>query len=197
MGNDVGLYTSAADVHLSANGENTGQFVLRNNGNVGIGTDAPTQTLDVDGGARVRGLTQTTNNTDEIVVVDTTTGVLRRKARLSGMESVGGSWSDGYTLTAQEGSIVTTIVNVNCFTSFTTASFYHMDGLLYIISSQTGGGGLTSNFSGSGTTTISCTMSSCASSLITYSISLNGDTLTYTTTDTGFSSGFKMTTTSF
>jgi len=47
LGNDVGLYTSAADLHLSANGENTGQFVLRNNGNVGIGTSTPNAPLQL------------------------------------------------------------------------------------------------------------------------------------------------------
>ncbi len=46
--NDVGLYTTAADVYLSANGTATSEFVLKNNGNVGIGTDAPARKLTVN-----------------------------------------------------------------------------------------------------------------------------------------------------
>lgn len=48
-GNDVGLYTTAADVYLSANGTTTSQFVLKNNGNVGIGTSSPSEKLHVAG----------------------------------------------------------------------------------------------------------------------------------------------------
>jgi uncharacterized coiled-coil protein SlyX len=47
--NDVGLYTTAADVYLSANGTSTSQFVLKNNGNVGIGTSSPSGKLHVAG----------------------------------------------------------------------------------------------------------------------------------------------------
>ena len=46
--NDVGLYTTAADVYLSANGTSTSQFVVKNNGNVGIGTANPAQKLTVN-----------------------------------------------------------------------------------------------------------------------------------------------------
>ena len=48
-GNDVGLFTTAADVYLSANGTATSEFVLKNNGNVGIGTASPSAKLDVAG----------------------------------------------------------------------------------------------------------------------------------------------------
>ena len=47
-GNDVGLYTTAADVYLSANGTSTSQFVVKNNGNVGIGTANPARKLTVN-----------------------------------------------------------------------------------------------------------------------------------------------------
>ena len=47
--NDVGLYTTAVDVYLSANGTATSEFVLKNNGNVGIGTSAPATKLQVAG----------------------------------------------------------------------------------------------------------------------------------------------------
>ncbi|HWN93742.1 MAG TPA: tail fiber domain-containing protein [Methylomirabilota bacterium] len=53
--NDVGLYTTAADIYLSANGPTTSQFVLKNNGNVGIGTNNPTAKLNVVGNARIDG----------------------------------------------------------------------------------------------------------------------------------------------
>jgi alpha-tubulin suppressor-like RCC1 family protein len=41
-GNDVGLYTSAADLYLSADGASTSQFVLKNSGNIGIGGEPAT-----------------------------------------------------------------------------------------------------------------------------------------------------------
>lgn len=50
--NDVGVYTTAGDVYLSANGSTTtGHFVLKNSGNVGIGTSSPAAKLDVGGNA--------------------------------------------------------------------------------------------------------------------------------------------------
>jgi len=59
-GNSVGLYTTAGDVYLSANGPgNSDNFVLQNGGNVGIGTNGPSQKLDVNGNLRVRGLSGT------------------------------------------------------------------------------------------------------------------------------------------
>ncbi|MBG8555406.1 galactose-binding domain-containing protein [Hymenobacter guriensis] len=55
-GNSVGLYTTAGDVFLSANGSGqNNHFVLQNSGNVGIGTSEPTATLHVGGsGSSVR-----------------------------------------------------------------------------------------------------------------------------------------------
>ncbi|MGI4875558.1 MAG: tail fiber domain-containing protein [Janthinobacterium lividum] len=53
-GNDVGLYTTAANLYLSANGTSTSQFVLLNNGNVGIGT-APGAKLHVAGTVKIDG----------------------------------------------------------------------------------------------------------------------------------------------
>ena len=47
--NDVGLYTTAADLYLSAQGTSTNQFVLKNNGRVGLGTNAPATKLHVVG----------------------------------------------------------------------------------------------------------------------------------------------------
>ncbi len=47
-GNDVGLYTSAADIYLSANGAGvTNHFVLKNSGRVGIGVTNPLVPLHV------------------------------------------------------------------------------------------------------------------------------------------------------
>jgi hypothetical protein len=62
--NDVALYTSSGvglgDLHLAANSSVTGsdslpleQFVLKNSGNVGIGTNTPAQKLHVQGTARI------------------------------------------------------------------------------------------------------------------------------------------------
>jgi hypothetical protein len=47
--NDVGLYTTAANLYLSASGTSTSQFSLLNNGNVGIGTGTPGNKLEVNG----------------------------------------------------------------------------------------------------------------------------------------------------
>ena len=55
-GNDVGLYTTAADLYLSANGTTNNQFVLKNNGDVGIGTASPTAKLHVAGTVAASGL---------------------------------------------------------------------------------------------------------------------------------------------
>jgi hypothetical protein len=61
--NDVGLYTTNADLYLSSNGQSTGYFVLKNSGNVGIGTNAPGYKLDVQGGGvnASGGFTQTSD----------------------------------------------------------------------------------------------------------------------------------------
>lgn len=55
--NDVGMYTSGADLYLSANGAVTTQFVLKNNGNLGIGLGAaiPGEKLAVGGNIRATG----------------------------------------------------------------------------------------------------------------------------------------------
>lgn len=52
-GNDVGLYTTGGDVYLSGSGTNTSSFVLKNNGNVGIGTGSPSNKLEVNGNLKV------------------------------------------------------------------------------------------------------------------------------------------------
>jgi hypothetical protein len=48
--NDVGFYTTNADLHFSAGGVNTYQMTLKNNGNVGIGTTAPSYKLETSAG---------------------------------------------------------------------------------------------------------------------------------------------------
>jgi hypothetical protein len=53
-GNDVGLYTTAANLYLSASGTSTSQFVLLNSGNVGIGT-TPGAKLHVAGNMKIDG----------------------------------------------------------------------------------------------------------------------------------------------
>lgn len=45
--NNVGLYTTDGDIFLSGNGLMTSQFVVKNSGNVGIGTAAPGTLLEV------------------------------------------------------------------------------------------------------------------------------------------------------
>ncbi|MFD2719557.1 hypothetical protein ACFST9_12585 [Hymenobacter monticola] len=52
-GNDVGLYTTAANLYLSANGPITSQFVLTTDGNVGMGDIKPTAKLHVDGAVKI------------------------------------------------------------------------------------------------------------------------------------------------
>lgn len=51
--NNVGLYTTAGNLYLAANGKLTDQFVLTTGGNVGIGTGTPGFKLDVNGNARL------------------------------------------------------------------------------------------------------------------------------------------------
>ncbi|MBF9237022.1 tail fiber domain-containing protein [Hymenobacter sp. BT683] len=54
-GNDVGLYTTSGNVYISANGDGLrNQFVVLSNGNVGIGTPAPGERLEVSDNARFR-----------------------------------------------------------------------------------------------------------------------------------------------
>ena len=172
------------------------RVVVSSQGDVGIATTTPTEKLDVDGQARIRMLTQTSNNIDEVVVVDAT-GVLKRKEKCTGMNSAGGRWSDGFTLNVQEGRLVTARLQVNCYNSVSTVVFFHMGGLIYIVSSESRG--VVSPFTGSDTTTITSTLGSgCAGSAgITYSISLTGNTLTYITSNAGYSQNFKMTASSF
>ncbi|MBL9168938.1 MAG: hypothetical protein JNN07_14455 [Verrucomicrobiales bacterium] len=66
--NDVGLYTTAADVYLSAKGVTSDQFVLKNSGNVGIGTSDPKEKLQVSGNVTVSGAVtvQDTSGTPQI-----------------------------------------------------------------------------------------------------------------------------------
>lgn len=59
--NDVGLYTTSADTYLSANGTVTTQFVLKNNGNVGIGLNNPAEKLQVEGNIRASGVISVNN----------------------------------------------------------------------------------------------------------------------------------------
>jgi len=47
-GNDVGLYTTNADIYMSGAGASTNYFVLKNSGNVGIGTSSPTKQLTIN-----------------------------------------------------------------------------------------------------------------------------------------------------
>ncbi len=55
-GNDLGLFTTAGNLFLSAGGNaDVSQFVLLGSGNVGIGANPPTQQLDVNGGILARG----------------------------------------------------------------------------------------------------------------------------------------------
>lgn len=57
VANDVGLYATTGDLYLSSNGATrTTDFVLKNNGNVAIGTATVTDKLNVGGNIRVTGV---------------------------------------------------------------------------------------------------------------------------------------------
>jgi len=61
---DLGLRVQGAnDIFLSANGGSSGQFVLKNSGNVGIGTATPSSALHVVGAITTSTLTKTANYT--------------------------------------------------------------------------------------------------------------------------------------
>jgi len=61
--NNVGFYTSAGSLYLSANGTSTSQFVLTTAGNVGIGLSSPGTRLSVKGsGAALPNTTGTTQS---------------------------------------------------------------------------------------------------------------------------------------
>ncbi|MCJ8346266.1 complement C1q domain-containing protein, partial [bacterium] len=68
--NDVGVYTTAADLYLSANGTSTSQFVLKNSGNVGIRTASPAYDLDVAGTIRTRVLRVVSTSGDASMELD-------------------------------------------------------------------------------------------------------------------------------
>ena len=53
--NNVGLWTTSGDIFLSANRRLTDQFVVKNSGNVGIGTSNPVAKLDVAGQVKISG----------------------------------------------------------------------------------------------------------------------------------------------
>jgi hypothetical protein len=53
--NNVGVFTTGADVFLSTSGLATGQFVVKNGGNVGIGTSTPGTKLEVAGQIKITG----------------------------------------------------------------------------------------------------------------------------------------------
>ncbi len=74
--NDVGLYTQGADLYLSANGSTTNShFVLKNSGNVGIGTSAPGAKLAVNGTLNVTGATNIDSSLHVLQGIRTTSGV--------------------------------------------------------------------------------------------------------------------------
>ena len=64
-------------------------MVIENTGNVGIGSANPTQRIDTDGTARLRGLQAGDLSTDEVVVADAN-GVLKTIAA----SALAGEWED-------------------------------------------------------------------------------------------------------
>ncbi len=99
--NNVGLFTTGGDVHLSSNGASTGQFVLKNSGNVGIGTAAPTAKLEVNNGTTA----------GAIKIVDGTEGA--GKVLVSDANGVG-TWKHEASLhQVQEATSTDTTLNAN------------------------------------------------------------------------------------
>lgn len=78
--NNVGLYTTAGNLYLAANGKVTNQFVLTTDGKVGIGTTSPSEKLEVVGQMKInnnlRGLEHTNGTQSVGTYVDVTAGWL-------------------------------------------------------------------------------------------------------------------------
>ncbi|MBK8847979.1 MAG: hypothetical protein IPO27_16195 [Bacteroidetes bacterium] len=53
--NDVGLYTTAGNLHLSTHNNTIGDFILTSNAQVGIGNSSPSERLDVTGNIKAAG----------------------------------------------------------------------------------------------------------------------------------------------
>ena len=99
--NDVGLHTDFGDIHLSADGEKKDQFKLSSTGNVGIGTDAPSTKLDVNGNARVRTLPAGAA-ADGIVTTDANGNLRQRTAAEIVAEGGGGADGDAWAVTGED-----------------------------------------------------------------------------------------------
>jgi hypothetical protein len=62
--NDVVLYTTNGDVKISGNTAAVTHLIVKNGGNVGIGTTSPSDKLDVSGNARTSGYVLVNNHSD-------------------------------------------------------------------------------------------------------------------------------------
>jgi hypothetical protein len=80
--NSVGLYTTAGDVYLSSNGARTDQFVVKNNGNVGVGNSAPNAPLQLSNSVVNRKfvLYEGLNNDHQFYGFGINAGILRYQA---------------------------------------------------------------------------------------------------------------------
>ncbi len=124
----IGARVAGLDPNLSnniiiADGQGNQRIRVLNNGDMGIGTDTPTQKLDVDGKVRVRDLSGATDSTDLIVVASATTGELKAQTLSNlGADGTDDAWvnndannrielateSDGTTARASETEVIIT-----------------------------------------------------------------------------------------
>lgn len=115
--NNLGLYTQAGNLYLSTDGAKTGEFVLSDNGNVGINMEQPKATLDIASSPT------NTTKTDGVIAPRLTREQLTNKGNsLYGTEQRGAII---YITDVTGGNVNGQRVNV------TSAGYYYFDGALW------------------------------------------------------------------